>query len=117
MCVTLQATSSESGEANVLPRCVVMKPCLSCADTKAKTPVPLKALLKLSTNFTIIILGKVTIGYKQISVFHGMKFIPPFSVLANLLALAALGFFTPTMQPFLLGAVSPLHTVVTVEQL
>ena len=50
--------------------CVVTKPCLSCAETKTKVPVPLKALLKLSTNFTIIILGKITIGKKPISVFR-----------------------------------------------
>ena len=82
------------------------KPCLSCAETKTKAPVPLKALLKLSTNFTIIILGKMTmvISQYQFLVDEVYSFV---SVLANLLALAALGFFTPTLQPFLLNEVSP----------
>ena len=58
------------GDQHFLFAGVVMKPCLSCAETKTKAPVPLKALLKLSTNFTIIILGKITIGKKPISVFR-----------------------------------------------
>ena len=53
------------GDQHFLFAGVVMKPCLSCAETKAKAPVPLKALLKLSTNFTIIILGKMTMVISQ----------------------------------------------------
>ena len=66
----------------------------------------LKAILKLCISLRMIILGKIACERYDELVNDWFIFFP--SVLANLLALASLGFFTPSLQPFLTTSVCHL---------